>query len=275
MANEVPFIRMDGLGNEFIIFDGITHAPIRDLHFSPEIVRQLNTSHHFDQLIVMLPYDDADCLMQIFNADGSQVEACGNASRCVAWLLTAGQPGSATIQTLGAALECEITSNTQVRINMGTVSNFWQRIPLSKDINTMHLPIEEGPLSDGVAMNVGNPHAVFFVDDIDTIDLQTHGPAIQANPLFTEGVNVSIAQIISDSELTMRTFERGVGETKACGTGACATVAAAHHRKLTNASVTTHLPGGDLQIDYLPSQAIFMTGSVSAPEYHTMEWPDA
>ncbi|MBY0355031.1 MAG: diaminopimelate epimerase [Rickettsiales bacterium] len=269
----IPFHKMHGLGNDFVIIDE-RRMPMQIIE--PEqrarMVRQLaerRVGIGCDQLIVMRPTKRADVYMQIYNADGSEVEACGNATRCVAWRMMREKHKDATlIETEAGILECYLVGKGQVRVNMGIPRLNWLQMPLSREADTLHLPLVAEGLSDGVAVNMGNPHAVFFVRDVGSIPLKRIGPELEHHGLFPERANINIAQIDSSHHITLRTWERGAGETLACGTGACATVVAARRRELSAPNVTVQLPGGELQIEWQGSEAdashpVWMTGPVA------------
>ncbi len=259
-----PFIKMHGLRNHFVIVD------VRNDAWSPaveEIVRicDVQTGVGADQLILIEQADSALAFMRILNTDGREAEACGNATRCVAWLLLE-ETGSDSVQleTRAGVLRCDRAGDQQVRCEMGKVSMDWQRIPLAAAEDTLHLGIGAGELQDPAAVNVGNPHAVFFVDDLDAIDIRTLGPVIQQNPVFPQQANVGVAQLLGNDRIRLVVFERGAGLTMACGSGACAAVFAARARGLTTAAqVTVSLPGGDVQIEIRDDDVAVMTGPVA------------
>ena len=248
------FHKMHGLGNDFIIFDARS-AP---LELSAAQVILLADRHNgigCDQLIVLHPSDIADVKMQIFNHDGGEVESCGNASRCVVALIGK----NISIETGGGIISGELSDNA-ARVNMGVPRFAWDAIPLDYAMDTSAMPLGWDELHNPAAVNVGNPHAIFFVDDANAVPLDTLGPEIEHDPVFPERVNVNVAHV-RGSELHLRVWERGVGLTQACGTGACATAVAALNRKLVSTPVTVHLPGGALSIDWAGGDAaIYMSG---------------
>lgn len=248
------FHKMHGLGNDFVVFD----AREALLHLSEQQVRAISdrrTGIGCDQLIVIEPSNDADAFMRIYNADGSEVEACGNAARCVARLLG---PRS-TIETRAGLLAAE-SDAAGAGIDMGQPRFGWDEIPLAYAMDTAALPVAWEELEGPAAINVGNPHLVFFVDDVDRVDLGRLGPLIETDPLFPERINVNIAQVIDRGHIRVRTWERGVGLTRACGTGACATAVAAIRRDLADEDIVLTLPGGDLRVRWTPGGTIRMTG---------------
>ena len=266
----IPFLKMHGLGNDFVIIDE-RRMPMQIIEPEQraEIVRALadrRTGIGCDQLIVMRPTKRADVYMQIYNADGSEVGACGNATRCVAWLMMReGHKDAALVETETGLLECYLAGKGLVRVNMGIPRLNWHDMPLSREADTLHLPLEKDMLKDGVAVNMGNPHAVYFVNDVWGVPLKNLGPELEHHGLFPERANINIARIDDPENITLRTWERGAGETLACGTGACATVVAARRRDLSAPRVTVQLPGGALLIEWEGSEAdpmhpVWMTG---------------
>ena len=219
-----------------------------------------------DQVIALEPSDFADVFMRIWNADGGEVGACGNAARCVAALLVAerGSP-HVSIETESGMLAATVAKDGSVTIDMGTPRFEWNEIPLSQpfaDTRAVELPQFAG-LGLGAAsmVNVGNPHCIFFVQNIEAHDLARFGPKLEHDPLFPERANISLAQVTGPSSLRLRTWERGAGLTRACGTAACAAAVAAARRGLTGRHVTVTLPGGDLVIDWRDADDhILMTG---------------
>ncbi|MFN3818175.1 diaminopimelate epimerase [Blastomonas sp.] len=250
------FHKMHGLGNDFVIFD----AREQDLSLTGEQVRALADRHlgiGCDQLIVMRPADaasTADMAMQIFNHDGSEVSACGNATRCVVALA-----GRDVLIETGAGLLRGTLGDGAVTIDMGLPGLEWDALPLAYPMDTTHLPVGWEDLTDPAAVSMGNPHVVFFVDESSAADLERLGPLIEHDPLFPERVNVNVAQIADDG-IHLRVWERGAGLTLACGTGACATAVAAIRRRLVTGPVQVYLPGGTLTIDWQPGSTVTMTG---------------
>lgn len=257
------FIKMHGLGNDFVIFDGRGGG----FALNPPQIRQISDRRlgvGCDQLIVMEPPKNpsADVFMRIHNTDGSEAEACGNATRCVARLvMTEKQKNSIIIETVAGLLTAEDRGDRGVCVDMGTVRTGWKDIPLAREVDTQKVPVAEGGLSEPVAINVGNPHAVFFVSDAEQVNLEKIGPVIETHAMFPARINVEVAHLVGKDHLRMRVWERGVGITQACGTGACATAAAAVLRGLTGRKVTVTLDGGDLFLEWRESDGhILMTG---------------
>jgi diaminopimelate epimerase len=258
---------MHGLGNDFVVIDNRQH------HFAltSDGARRLAHRHTgigCDQVIeIEEPGDraEADIFMRIWNADGSEVDACGNATRCVASLLMAeGARQSLTIATGAGLLAAEAKADGLVAVDMGKPRLDWRDVPLSQAgsqaEDTLHLDLSEGPLSDPVAVSMGNPHCVFFVADAEAIDIERHGPLLEHHPLFPERANIGVAQVIDRGTIRLRVWERGAGLTLACGTGACAAAVAAARRGLTGRSVEMRLDGGILNIDWRENDHVTMTG---------------
>jgi diaminopimelate epimerase len=268
----LPFRKMHGLGNDFVVLDG--RADPRPLALGPDRVRALadrRAGIGCDQLVVIAPAEDADAAarMLIFNADGSEVAACGNATRCVAWLLMAESgTDSVTIETRAGLLEAESRGSDRVAVDMGVARLDWRDIPLAPAIDTLHLGIVAGPLADPVGVGMGNPHAVFFVDSAQAVDLEALGPGLEHHPMFPERANIEVAEILAPAapgcgRIRMRVWERGAGITPACGTGACATLVAAARRGLSPRRAELILDGGALEIEWLPDDHVLMTGAVA------------
>jgi diaminopimelate epimerase len=263
------FTKMHGLGNDFVVLDTREQAlpPV-----SAALARALadrRTGIGCDQLILLEPSDAADFRMRIFNADGSEVEACGNATRAVA--LLHGEP--AHIETAGGILAVE-PAQGGAAVDMGEPRFEWEAIPLAYAMDTAALPVGWDELEQPSAVNVGNPHAVFFVRDCDKVDLARLGPEIERDPLFPERVNVGVATVENRAALRLRVWERGAGLTRACGTGACAAAVAAMRRGLVEREVTVTLPGGALLIEWGEDGRITMTGPATESYRGTFDWGD-
>lgn len=260
--NGYPFIKMHGLGNDFVVLD----AREKPIALEPERVREIADRHKgvgCDQVILLEKTGTglADVSMRIFNADGGEVEACGNASRCVAaMLMDELKRDHVIIETVGGLLDAEEGSDGAIDIDMGRVKREWRDIPLKEQADTLHLPLEVGPLSDAVAVNVGNPHAVFFVDDVAKIDLAKFGPRVETHEMFPARTNVEIVQVISPKKIRVRVWERGTGITMACGTGACAALVAANLRGLTGRKAEVALDGGTLTVEWLKDEHVVLSG---------------
>ncbi|MEX0745417.1 MAG: diaminopimelate epimerase [Phycisphaeraceae bacterium] len=263
MTGTIGFRKMNGLGNDFVVLD----ARGRSLALSPETVQAIADRKEgigCDQLIALEPSSRADVFMRIWNADGGEVGACGNAARCVA-ALVAGEEGRSqvSIETESGVLGAAVNKDGSVTIDIGAPRFAWDQIPLAVPVSdTREVEIEGvSDLPAASLVNVGNPHCVFFVDDIDAHDLARLGPMLERHPLFPERANISLVQVISPDHLKVRTWERGAGLTRACGTAACASAVAAARRDLIGRKVRVTLPGGDLEIDWRESDGhVLMTG---------------
>jgi len=273
VMNPVAFTKMHGLGNDFVVVDA-RHRPVELGAGQARAIADRRTGVGCDQVIVIEPPANglADAFMRIRNADGGEVEACGNAARCIAgMIMREKQSRHAVIETAVGLLDAESAEDDMVSVDMGRISFDWRDIPLSDATDTLHLGIEAGPLRDGVAVNIGNPHAVFFVDDCEAVPLEIFGPIVERNPLFPERTNVEAAQIVSGDRIRLRVWERGVGLTRACGTGACATVAAASRRGLIGRAAEVQLDGGPLRIEWLKDDHVLMTGPVAVSFTGTLD----
>lgn len=250
----VAFQKMHGLGNDFIVIDA-REAPVAMSTARAAALAERRTGIGCDQLIVLEPSAGADVRMRIFNADGSEVEACGNAARAVGLLLG----GAQRIETLGGTI-ASTASDKGASVDMGPARFGWDEVPLAYAMDTLSMPVGWEDLDSPAAVNVGNPHVVFFVPDADAVMLSRLGPAIETDPLFPEKVNVGVASVLGPSHIKLRVWERGVGLTRACGTGACAAAVLAIRRKLVTGPVRVDLPGGPLEIAWEPGGSILMTG---------------
>lgn len=250
----VAFHKMHGLGNDFVIVDA-RRAPVAVSDTGLRALADRRTGIGFDQFIMIEPSDVADARMRIFNADGGEVEACGNAARCVATLIG----GDARLETLGGILSTHV-NGVGATIDMGHPRFDWETIPLAYAMDTRDMPVSWDVLERPTAANVGNPHVVFFVPDCDAIDLAAIGPVIETDALFPDRVNVNVATIVDPHTIRLRVWERGVGLTRACGTGACATAAAAIRLGKAASPVTVNLPGGPLLISWQPGTTLTMAG---------------
>jgi diaminopimelate epimerase len=257
---------MHGLGNDFVVLDARARPLALDVPRARAIADR-KTGVGCDQLIVLEPAADgrADAFMRIRNADGGEVEACGNAARCIATLLMADSGRDrVVIETPVGLLDAARRPDGLIAVDMGPVRLDWREIPLARAMDTLHLELTLGPLADPVAVNVGNPHVVFLVPDAEAIPLAELGPRIEHHPLFPARINVEVATLLGDGTLRMRVWERGVGITRACGTGACATLVAAHRRGLAGREATVILDGGPLLIEWRArDNHVVLTGAVA------------
>jgi diaminopimelate epimerase len=266
-ANTLKFRKMNGLGNDFVVVDARAHA----LALAPEAVRVIADRKEgigCDQLIALEPSTEADVFMRIWNADGGEVAACGNAARCVAGLIAQEQARpQVTIETEDQVLGAAVVGDGLVTIDMGEPRLAWDEIPLAEPFHdTRRIELQAGPIDAPVlhspaVVNVGNPHALFFVDDVEAIDLGRIGPMLEHHPLFPERANISLVQVLGPEHVKIRTWERGAGLTRACGTAACASAVAAIRRELTGRKIKVSLPGGDLVIEWREGDGhVLMTG---------------
>jgi diaminopimelate epimerase len=261
---------MNGLGNEIAVLDlrgsGLTVS-------GPE-VRAIGRGEGlaFDQLMVLHEPRSAkaDAFMKIYNGDGSQAEACGNGTRCVAFILTRRTPREKLVlETAAARLECLRMAETIFTVDMGRPRLAWDEIPLrDRFLDTRKIELQIGPIDAPIlhtpsAVNMGNPHAIFWVDEIEAYDLARFGPLLENHPIFPERANISLAHVASRAHIALKVWERGAGLTRACGSAACAALVAAARKGLTGRSAIVSLPGGDLDIEWRESDGhVLMTGPV-------------
>ena len=248
---------MNGLGNDFVIFDGRTH-PVTVTSDEARAIADRTTGIGCDQLIVLEPSPaGAEVFMRIYNADGSQVAACGNATRCVALIvMQAGAKPQVTIETAAGLLTASAGGGDIVAVDMGAPRLAWNEIPLAEMFHdTRAIELQVGPIDAPLihspsAVNMGNPHVVFFVDDLNVVDLAKVGPMLEHHPLFPERANISLARVAARDQVDLVVWERGAGLTKACGTAACAVVVAGVRRRLLERVCDVRLPGGTLAIEW-------------------------
>ncbi len=241
MTAPIPFRKMNGLGNEFLVFD----ARERQVALSPIAIRELGSEAEigFDQMItVERSGKGADAFMRIHNRDGGEVDACGNATRCVGWLIM-GENGKKT---------------ASIETNAGLLKEFRDTRAIELQVGPIDAPVLHSP---SVA-NMGNPHAIFWVDDVAAYDLERFGPLLENHPIFPERANISLAHVTARDAIAVRTWERGVGITLACGTAACAVAVAAMRKDLVDKRVTVTLPGGPLVVEWRDDGHVWMTGPV-------------
>ncbi len=256
--------RMDGLGNDFVIIDRRKNS----IDLTKEKIVELGSRSNigFDQIIFIEKEKEKFFPITIFNSDGGEISACGNGSRCVAYLLGKNlNTKDIKLKTKNRLLNAKIVGNLQVELEMGKPLFSYEDIPLSKTINPadVTLEINNKKFTSGFCVNVGNPHIIFFVKNCFEHDLKTIGPKIENHDLFPEKTNVTMAQIIDENNITVNVWERGAGLTKACGTAACATAIAALKNKLASAKVDIKFKQGSLNIKIDKADNIFMTGPVS------------
>ena len=255
------FAKMQGCGNDFVILDERGAS----LGLTPARAAALADRHRgigCDQLIALEPAQGADIFMRIRNPDGSEAGACGNATRCVATIL-ARETGKRdfVIRTISGDLPAELLPDLQVRVDMGPPQLGWAEIPLARKMDTLHLDLSAGPLSDPAAASMGNPHATFFVPDLAAIPLAALGPALEHAAIFPERANIGVVQVLAPDHLRLRVWERGAGLTRACGSGACAALVNAHRRGLAGRAARLDLDGGRLAIAWRATDGhVLMTG---------------
>lgn len=247
---------MHGLGNDFVIIDCRVH-PLEMSTARARAIADRKLGIGCDQLILLLPSNLADVAIRIFNPDGSEVESCGNASRCVVALLER----NLAIETKGGVISGQL-SGDDITVTMGDAKFDWQQIPLAFAMDSGSMPLGWEELESPMAVNMGNPHVVFFVDDADAVDLPRLGPIIEHDAVFPERVNVNVASIVGN-EIRLNVWERGAGLTGACGTGACATAVAAIRQGKVQSPVVVHQPGGSLTVAWAPGQPVIMIGSAT------------
>ncbi|QBX33459.1 diaminopimelate epimerase [Paracoccus liaowanqingii] len=242
----LPFLKMHGLGNDFVVLDLRDGTPRPDAG----LVARIADRHRgvgFDQLAALEPCEDADARLVFWNADGSLSAACGNATRCIArWLMDRTGATALRLRTDHGMLLAEDAGGGITRINMGAPVLDWRAIPLAREVDPDHLPIAGDPVATGM----GNPHLTFFVPDAGAVELDRFGPEHEHHPLYPQRTNVEVVQILSRTEILLRIWERGTGATLASGSCSCAAVVAAVRRGLTDRRVTVHVPGGRLLIDW-------------------------
>jgi len=254
--------KMDGLGNNFLIIDRRKNA----LEINKDKIVSIANKKMvpFDQLITLEKEEKNTFPIKIYNPDGIEVTACGNGARCIAYLIfEENKRKNVSIKTKERVLNAQVVGKQNIKINMGKPKFSWEEVPLSESMNTKQVSINllEKEYGNGFCLNVGNPHIIFFVKDCSKINIKKLGPKIENYRLFPERTNVTFAQVLNKKNIRVNVWERGAGQTKACGTAACAVAVAASIKGLTDKSLQIHFKEGNLQIDY--KEEIFMTGPVS------------
>mgnify|MGYP000674797965 CR=1 FL=1 len=263
------FLKMQGLGNHFVIVDA-RERPWRPSRSEAIRICDVRRGVGADQLLIVQPPSatgrraGASAAVRIVNVDGTDAETCGNATRCVAWWLMEELGAERVlIETLGGTLVCERRGERRVSVEMGRICRDWRSIPLAEPCDTLHVPVANGVLRDGIALNIGNPHIVFFVDDLSAVDLVRLAPAIQHDPLFPQQVNVGVAEIVDERHLRLAVYERPGLLTSGCGSGACVAALAASLRGWTTGPRTrVEMAGGTLEIDLDENGSAVMSGPV-------------
>ncbi|WP_026785157.1 diaminopimelate epimerase [Pleomorphomonas koreensis] len=262
----IPYVKMNGIGNEIVVLD-LRHRPET---VTADAARAIAAREPFDQLMVLYAPRRPDTLasMRIFNVDGSESFACGNGSRCVgARLFEAGAPSPFFLESRAGLLRVERAEGGLVTVDMGEPRFAWNDIPLAEPFaDTRAIELQIGPIDAPIlhspsVVSIGNPHAIFWVDDVEAYDLAAIGPMLENHPIFPERANISLAHVTAPDALTLRVWERGAGLTRACGSAACAAAVSAARTRRTGRKVRVSLPGGDLVIDWTAENRILMTGA--------------
>lgn len=271
-----PFVKMNGAGNDFVVVNAL-ETPFRPTEDQVRALADRATGEGFDQLIAIEPSETADAFMRVWNADGAMVETCGNALRCVGWLLMqADGADRAVIDTAAGPTTATRAGDHRVTVDMGRPRLDWDQVPLAEEMDTRGIELQIGPIDAPVlhtpgAVSMGNPHVVFFTDRQDDGFVTGSGSLVEHHPLFPEGVNVGFAHVLDRDRIRLRVWERGAGLTKACGTGACAALVATARRGLTDRKATVVVDGGELVIDWdEASDHVLMTGPVEIERTGTL-----
>jgi diaminopimelate epimerase len=272
-----PFVKMNGAGNDFVVVNAL-ETPFAPTADQARAIADRKTGQGCDQLIALEPSTTADAFMRVWNADGSVVETCGNALRCVGWmLLQSTGKDEVSIDTLGGLTTARRALDGRVTVDMGAPRLDWTQIPLDEAMDTRGIELQVGPIDAPVlhtpgAVSMGNPHVVFFMDQTpDDAFVRGTGSLIEHHPRFPDGVNVGFAHVLAPDRIRLRVWERGAGLTRACGTGACAALVAAARRSLTGRAATVEVDGGELRIDWDETTGhVFMTGPVEVERTGTL-----
>jgi diaminopimelate epimerase len=268
-APPLPFVKMNGLGNEIVVVDLRGNSKVFSANEAAAIAAERTSC--FDQLMVLhAPAQvGTEAFVRIYNADGSEAGACGNGMRCVGWLIArATGRNRFKVETRAGVLDTVVKDRTSITVDMGEPKFGWRDIPLAeefRDTRAIELqigPIDKPELHSPSVVNVGNPHAIFWVEDVEAFDLGRLGPMLENHPIFPERANISLAEVKSADTIRIRTWERGAGLTQACGSAACAAAVAAARKRLTDRKVDVRLPGGVLSIEWATNNHILMTGPV-------------
>ena len=268
----VPFLKMHGCGNDFVVIDeragslGLTEA-------RAAAIAHRRTGIGCDQFISLEPAGDgADVFMRIRNPDGSEAGACGNATRCVVSMVAAelGRDDVA-VRTISGLLPSRMLPDGRVTVDMGPVRLDWADVPLASPMDTLKLDLARGDVRDPAAASMGNPHATFFVRDMDAVDIEAIGPSLEHDALFPQRANIGFVQVLSPERIRLRVWERGAGLTLACGSGACAALVNAHRRGFTARKATVIVDGGVLEIEWRADGHVLMTGPVATSFRGTLD----
>jgi diaminopimelate epimerase len=271
------FVKMHGCGNDFVVFDERA-APLGLTQARAAALADRRTGIGCDQFITIErppAGSQAAAFMRIRNPDGAEAGACGNATRCVAALLAA-ETGQAaqTIRTEAGDLPATVLASDRVTVDMGPPRLDWRDIPLARPMDTLHLELTAGPVRDPAAASMGNPHATFFVADVEALPVTALGSVLEYDPIFPERANIGFAQILAPDRIRLRVWERTAGLTLACGSGACAALVNAHRRGLTGRRATLLLDGGELDIAWRDDGHVLMTGPVVTAYTGTVDLVD-
>jgi diaminopimelate epimerase len=278
MPATLPFRKMNGLGNEIVVVD----LRGRKEAIDPALARAVagRPQSRFDQMMVLHDARSAgtEAYVRIWNADGSEAEACGNGMRCVGWVV-AGATGRKALrfETAAGILDVAVADIEHITVDMGLPRFGWKDIPLSEPFHdTRAIELQIGPIDEPIlhspsVVNMGNPHAVFWVGDVNAYDLARFGPMLENHPIFPERANISLAHVASPAAITVRTWERGAGLTRACGSAACAAVVCAARKGLTGRTATVTLPGGPLLVEWRGDGRVWMTGPVAIEHEGVLE----
>ncbi|MGE3248886.1 MAG: diaminopimelate epimerase [Hyphomonadaceae bacterium] len=260
------YVKMNGCGNDFVILDRRGEGALSLTRERARAIADRKAGLGCDQIIALEPSARGDVFMRIWNADGEEVSACGNGTRAVAWLLMQEQGGAKEIDTAAGLLHAEPRGGDRIMVDMGAPRLDWREIPVARTTDTVRMDYsnEAGGmrLAGPGGVNMGNPHAVFFVDDVEALPLDVIGPAVEHDAFFPEQVNAGFAEVRARDLIRLRVWERGAGLTKACGTGACAALVAAHRAGLTDRRATILADGGALDIEWGADNHVRMTGPV-------------
>ena len=268
-GGHIAFRKMNGLGNDFVVLD----ARAREIGLDEAAGRAIADRENgigCDQVIMLEPSENADLFMRIRNADGSEADACGNATRCIADLVMAQTGGNAVcVETNAGILDCTRAGEGLITVDIGPPRLEWHEIPIAEEMDTRVIELQIGPVDDPIlhspsVVNVGNPQCFFWVDDVGAYDLERIGPMLEHHPVFPERANISLAHVTARDTITLRVWERGVGLTRACGTAACGVIVAAVRRGFAGRRATVTLPGGPLRMEWRESDShVVMTGPVA------------
>ena len=269
---QLAFTKMHGLGNDFVVIDARDGDPGLD-EAAYRAIGDRRRGVGYDQFLTILPpLNGGTAFMRIHNPDGSEAEACGNGTRCVAAVLM-DETGrdDAVVETIAGSLVCKRSSDGRVTVDMGPAGLDWRSIPLASETNTLNVELKGAPVTGACCVNMGNPHAVFFVEDAEAVPLAKIGPVLEHHPMFPELANIEFATVRSPTEIRMRVWERAAGITQACGSGACAVLVAAARRGLTERRADVILDGGALTLEWTEAGRVLMTGPTATSFSGTLE----